>query len=71
MKPIKNWRAVLKKAWSVRLMILAAVLAGVEVILPFLTPTRPGIGWSLFTFCIVCGALLSRFVAQSDVSDHE
>jgi hypothetical protein len=67
MKPIPDWRIVLKKAWSVRLMLLAAVLAGVEAILPLITPHEPSIWWALFTFSIVCGALVARFVAQPEI----
>jgi hypothetical protein len=36
MKLVANWRAVLRCAWSIRLMILAGLLSGVEVALPLL-----------------------------------
>ncbi|WP_081455273.1 DUF7940 domain-containing protein [Roseibium aggregatum] len=36
MKLVSDWRAVLQRAWSVRLMLLAALLSGAEVALPFL-----------------------------------
>jgi len=36
MKLNADWRLVLKRAWSVRLMVLAALLSGAEVSLPFL-----------------------------------
>jgi len=31
MKPIANWRVVLCRAWSVRLIIAAAILSGLEI----------------------------------------
>jgi hydrogenase/urease accessory protein HupE len=33
---IWNWKAVLKRAWSIRLIVVAAVLSGLEVALPLL-----------------------------------
>jgi hypothetical protein len=45
-KPVHNWRGVLRCAWSIRLMILAGLLSGVEAILPLLDgvlPIPPGI----------------------------
>ena len=41
MKPVANWRAVLRKAWSARLMLLAALLSGAEVVLPLLGGILP------------------------------
>ena len=32
---IEDWRKVLRKAWSVRLSLLAAALGAIEVALPF------------------------------------
>ena len=66
---IDNWGAVLRKAWSVRLLLLAAVLTGVEAVLPFFVPKEPSIWFALVTFTVVCGALIARFVAQPKMHD--
>ena len=71
MNAITDWRKVLRKAWSVRLMLLAAVLAGVEALLPLFTPREPSVWFALLTFAVVCGALLARFVAQPRMHDGE
>ena len=34
MRLVENWRLLLRRAWSVRLMLLAGVLSGAEVVLP-------------------------------------
>lgn len=34
MKLVANWRRILRKAWSVRQILLAGVLSGLEVALP-------------------------------------
>ena len=71
MNAITDWRKVLRKAWSVRLMLLAAVLAGVEALLPLFTPREPSAWFALLTFAVVCGALLARFVAQPRMHDGD
>lgn len=68
---ILNWRTVLKKAWSVRLMALAAVLTGVEAVLPFFTPLEPSPWFTAATFVVVCAALVARLVAQPKMHGGE
>lgn len=70
MRLVANWRRVLRYAWSVRLIILAGLLTGIEALLP-LFPDLFGLspGWlGTVTFLIVMAALVSRFVAQDSVS---
>ena len=71
MKPIHNWRAVLRYGWSVRLIVLAGFLTGLEAILPLVPDILPiPIEWlAVSQFLIVMGALFARFIAQSKVSD--
>lgn len=68
---IDNWRAVLRKAWSVRLMLLAAVLTGAEAVLPFFSPREPSLWFAFATFAVVCAALVARFVAQPKMHDGD
>ena len=68
---VDKWRTVLKKAWSVRLMALAAVLTGVEAVLPFFTPLEPSLWFAVVTFAVVCAALVARFVAQPKMHEGE
>lgn len=64
MKLIDNWRDVLKKAWSVRLMFLAALLSGVEFVLPFFSEALPRGLFAGLSFVVVSGAFAARFFAQ-------
>lgn len=41
MQLVPDWRHVLRKAWSVRLILLAGVLTGIEAVLPLLGDTFP------------------------------
>ena len=62
-----NWRIILKKAWSIRLMLLAALLSGIEVALPFFTDRFPqGVAGVLSLF-VTMAALIARVVVQKDV----
>lgn len=57
-----NWKTVVKKAWSFRLMLLAAILTGLEAVIPFFAVPK------ILVFLIVAGALVARIVAQKDMS---
>ena len=74
MNLVPNWRRVLKRAWSIRLMILAALLSGVEVILGFpdieqRLDWQPGIFAGLSAL-VTAGALIARLLAQNGVTDE-
>lgn len=68
---IPDWKKVLKKAWSVRLMALASFLTGCEAALPYIEPAVPRGAFALLSFVIISGALLSRFVVQKDLQAGE
>lgn len=72
MRLADNWRRVLRRAWSIRLMIIAGILSGIEVALPLagdLVPVPVGVfaGLSALT---TAGAFVARLLAQKDF-DHE
>jgi hypothetical protein len=64
MKLVSNWRRVLRRAWSVRLMIFAALLSGAEVALPFMGEViEPGRLALLSALSASC-AFVARILAQ-------
>ena len=67
---ITNWQDVLTKAWSVRLIILAAVLSGAEAGLPLVIDSYPlPTGVLALVSMIVSGAALyAHTVAQKGLS---
>ena len=70
MKLVANWRAVLRRAWSIRLLILAGVLSGLEVALPLIDGVLPiptG-SFAVLSFLATAGAFVARLVAQSSIS---
>lgn len=67
MKLLPNWRDVLRRAWSLRLMAFAGLLSGVEVALPFFNDLMPRGVFALLSAVTVCGAFIARLVAQKDI----
>jgi len=70
---LDNWRDVLRLAWSVRLMALAAVLSGLEVLIQVLTAYayKPPIPVGLFAALsglVTVAACVARFFAQKGLS---
>ncbi|WP_062206812.1 hypothetical protein [Aureimonas sp. AU12] len=71
MELVPHWRRVLKRAWSIRLMVLAFVFSALEIFLPALDgvlpiPDRAFAGLSALT---AGAAFVARLVAQSSVSE--
>ncbi len=67
MRLYDNWKEILRKAWSIRFMIIAAVLSGIEVILPFFNESIPKNVFAALSFVFVSAAFVARLVAQRDV----
>lgn len=73
MKPrlLPDWKRIVRRAWSVRLMLLAGALSGLEVVLPALMEVVP---WSravssAVVGLVVMGAFVTRLLAQKDDND--
>lgn len=68
-----DWRAVLRHAWSVRLLALAALLSFLEVVLNLVGSELPlpPLGRALVTGVVVAGALVARIVAQKQFSGEK
>lgn len=67
MKLRDNWRQIAKRAWSVRLMVLAGLLSGVEVVLPFFAHELPNGLFAALSGASVMAAFIARLVAQKDL----
>ncbi len=65
-----NWQDIIKRAWSIRLMLLAGLFSGLEVALPLLDGFIDlGRGWfALFSGITVFGAFVSRLIAQQGLT---
>lgn len=66
---VRNWRDVIRRAWSYRLMALAAVLSAVEVALPYLVEGMPVGLFASLSGLLTVGAMAARVVAQRGLSE--
>lgn len=71
MQLVSDWKRILQRAWSIRLMVLAAILSGAEVAMPYLDgyvdiPPRL---FALLSGLTVSAAFIARIVAQRSIND--
>lgn len=69
---IADWHEVLTKAWSVRLILIAAVLMGLETLVPYLPALLPWlpVWWlSALSFGLTVAAFLAKFIPQKNMGD--
>lgn len=59
-----DWKRILRKAWSVRLNLLAAFFGGLEVILPMIESSMPRGTFLVLSLALSCAAPIARVVAQ-------
>ncbi|MBB4952779.1 hypothetical protein H4S14_000821 [Agrobacterium vitis] len=70
---VNNWRQVLKRAWSVRLLVAAGFFSGAEVFLPLIdgyVDMPRGLFAAMSGFA-TAAAFVSRFLVQKDLSDAD
>ena len=72
MKRLPNWRVVLARAWSIRLMVLAGILSGAGIALPLIDEVAniPRGAFAALSFVTVAAAFVARLVAQQGLSDE-
>ena len=65
-----DWRRVLRRAWSVRLMALAILLTAAEVGVPYLGDLLPARLMSALAGLSAGGAFVARLIAQKEFEDE-
>ena len=66
---IEDWQAVLRKAWSMKFSILAAILGGLEVGVQFVQPAGiPNGVFAGIASAVSLAAGISRLIAQRELS---
>ena len=62
-----NWKEIARRAWSIRFLVLAGILSGLEVILPFFSEDIPRNLFAVLSFVAVAAAFVARLVAQKGI----
>ena len=73
MKLLSNWRAVIRHAWCLRLIVLCFVLNAMEVSVPLLhglLPVPQG-AFALLAGLSSAGAFLARLLVQRELHQEE
>ena len=66
-----DWKAILTKAWSVKLLIVAGLLSGIEAVMQIVEPTLAGSlppgAFAALSGLVTAGALVARVLSQNEV----
>lgn len=68
-----NWRAILRRAWSIRLLGIAGFLSGAEAVVQVLSdnPPIPRGTFAVLAFFATGGAFVARLIAQKSLENEE
>jgi hypothetical protein len=69
-KLVDNAAEILKKAWSIRFILLAGALSGIEVVLPQLAAYFPEKTFVILSGLCTFAALVARVIAQPGINDE-
>jgi hypothetical protein len=64
---LEDWRRIARRAWSIRLSIVAAAFTAAEVVVPLFGDVLPRGVFVLLAFIASIGATVARLVAQPEV----
>ena len=67
MKLYDNWRMILRKSWNLRLVLIAGIHSGGEVVIPLIGDYFPPALFAGLSFFFCAGAFIARLVAQKDI----
>lgn len=62
-----NWKEIVRKAWSIKFMIIAGLLSAGEVVLPLFGDMVPRNLFAALSGFFCCAAFIARLIAQKDV----
>jgi polyferredoxin len=70
-KVLWNWRQILRRAWSIRLILLAGLFSGLEVAFAVFadSPPIPRGTFASLSGLTTMAAFIARVIAQKDVSE--
>jgi hypothetical protein len=67
---VDDWKAIVKKAWSLKLNALALLLGALEVYVGMMKPDGvPPLLFASLSSLVTIGAMGARVVAQKELSD--
>ena len=70
MKPVENWRHILRTAWSARFALLASLFGAVEIGVQIMAPQWGGWG-ALLAMLASLASAISRIVYQASLHQKD
>ena len=67
MRLYDNWKEIVRRSWSLRFIILAGILSGIEVVLPLIGDQFAPGTFAALSFISVAAAFVARLVAQKGI----
>ncbi len=67
MRLYKNWREIMRRSWSLRFIIIAALLSGCEIALPLIGDYFAPGAFAALSFVFTTSAFVARLVAQKGI----
>jgi hypothetical protein len=67
MKLYENWKEILRKAWSIRLAVLATLFSVLQAVVPIYADILPRDVFALLTIVSTVGVIVARLVFQENV----
>ena len=61
-----NWKQIVKRAWSIRFLIVAGILTALETVLPIISEVIPPRIYSTLIGGVIAAAFVARIVSQKD-----
>lgn len=71
MRLIEDWKKVLRYGWSIRLIVLAGLLSGLEIVLPMFGDVLPRRLFAALMFSVTVAAFIARLTAQPKMKDRK
>jgi hypothetical protein len=59
-----DWKWLVRKAWSIRLVVLAGLLSGCEVVLPLFVDALPRNVFAVLSLLAAVGSAVARIIDQ-------
>ena len=70
MKLHSNWRLILRKAWSIRLVVLSAIFSAAQLVIPVYGDVLPRDAFAILSALACAGAIIARVFTQKEFPDE-
>lgn len=68
-KLIKDWKLLVRKAWSFRLNLIGLAVCAADVAVQYVAPTRPSVGFTLLVAGLNLAAGVARLMQQPKLTE--